>query len=155
MQSFDNSEFPNLESEQIQRTNAESLVKSLHKLAVGWEDRGDRAAAEVIYRLIMKMDKRLSGIRCDELTLSYFNLAEILCEDGRHVESEHLYLQALSKCSESVGDTHPTFAMILRGYATLLDRMNLKDEACNIESRAAELLSRAFTDSGRMTSRAS
>ncbi len=151
MQSFDNSEQSNLESIQIQRTNAETLVKSLHKLAVGWEDRGDRGAAEVIYRLIMKMDKRLSGIRCDELTLSYFNLAEILCEDGRHVEAEHLYLQALAKCSDSVGDTHPTFGMILRGYATLLNRMNLKEEAVNIESRAAELLSRAFTDSGRIS----
>lgn len=151
MQSFDNQALPDPELMQVQRTNAETLVRSLYKLAVGWQDRGDRGAAEVIYRLIMKMDKRLSGIRCDELTLGYFNLAEILCEDGRHVEAEHLYLQALSKCSDTLGDTHPTFAMILRGYATLLDNMNLKEEAFNIESRAAELLSRAFTDSGRIS----
>jgi len=121
------------------RPSAEHLIPGLYALARCWYDRGDHAPAEKIYRLILNIDDRVKNITCAEVVLSAMDLAKLLMETDRLMESEHMFLRAINRCTHNLGQEHSVYGMILRDYGALLKRMNLHKEAKALEERANEM----------------
>lgn len=121
------------------KPSAEHLIPGLYALARCWYDRGDLAPAEKIYRLILNIDDRVRNIKCGEVVLSALDLARLLMETDRLMESEHLFLRAINRCTHTLGHNHSIYALILRSYAELLAKMRLFDEAEALEYRASQV----------------
>ncbi len=129
------------------KPSAEHLIPGLYALARCWYDRGEFVPAEKIYRLILDIDDRVKGITCTEVVLSTLDLARILMETDRLMESEHVYLRAINRCTHCLGQGDSVYAVILRSYGELLRKMNLFKEASAIEARVADLKAhRGITD---------
>lgn len=122
------------------KPSAEHLIPGLYALARCWYERQDYAPAEKIYRLIVSIDDQVKNITCAEVVLSALDLARLLMETDRLMESEHMYLRAINRCTHCLGQDHSVFALILQSYAKLLKQMNLDKEASEIEKRAAALI---------------
>lgn len=112
------------------------LVKGLYKVAKGWQERGEMAAARRIFSFIVSIADRQPCLKCVEVTLSFANLAVMFSLEEAFMDSENHFLRALASCIEVLGDDNPVFAEILRDYAAMLRRMGLNEEAYNIEVRA-------------------
>jgi hypothetical protein len=124
------------------RPSAEHLIPGLYALARCWHDRGDLAPAEKIYRLILSIDDRVKNISCGEVVLTALDLARLLMETDRLMESEHMFLRAINRCTHCLGQEHSIYALILRTYGQLLRKMNLENEASALEARASEVRTR-------------
>lgn len=98
-----------------------------------------RHRAEKIYRLILKIDERVDGIDCGEVVLSSFDLAQILANSGRYMEAEHQYLETINRCTQSLGQDHPIFALTLNSYSVLLRKMKMDEQAASMEQRVQEM----------------
>ena len=121
------------------KPSAQHLIPGLYQLAQCWFERGDKAPAEKIYRLILKIDERVEGIDCGEVVLSSFDLAQILAMTGRYMEAEHQYLETMNRCTQSLGQDHPLFALTMNSYSVLLRKMQMDDAAQSMEDRAKEI----------------
>jgi tetratricopeptide (TPR) repeat protein len=121
------------------KPSAEHLIPGLYALARCWYDRGDYAPAEKIYRLIINIDDRVKNITCLEVVLSAYDLARLLKDTDRVMESEHMFLRAINRCTHCLSQDHAVFALILRSYGELLRKMKLEKEANALEARAADL----------------
>lgn len=142
------------------KPSAEHLIPGLYALARCWYDRHDHAPAEKIYRLILNIDDRVKNITCGEIVLSALDLGRLLMETDRLMESEHMFLRAINRCTHCLGQDHAVYGIILRSYGELLHRMNLHAEATAMEERAADIKlsknyktteSASFSDSGVMS----
>lgn len=125
----------------LDRDDGENLyvVRGLYRLALGWQDRGHLPAAKAIYRFIVTLPERCPTIDCDEVTYSMANLANIYLIEEAFIEAEDVFIKALARCYETLGDRHELFASILREYAHLLRRMGVSDQASALESKANQL----------------
>ncbi|HMO23891.1 MAG TPA: tetratricopeptide repeat protein [Candidatus Melainabacteria bacterium] len=121
------------------KPSAQHLIPGLYQLAQCWFERGDKAPAEKIYRLILKIDERVNGIDCGEVVLSSFDLAQILANSGRYMEAEHQYLETINRCTQSLGQDHPIFALTLNSYSVLLRKMKMDEQAASMEQRVQEM----------------
>lgn len=121
------------------KPSAQHLIPGLYQLAQCWFERGDKAPAEKIYRLILKIDERVNGIDCGEVVLSSFDLAQILANSGRFMEAEHQYLETINRCTQSLGQDHPIFALTLNSYSVLLRKMKLDKQADSMEKRVEQM----------------
>ncbi len=130
------------------KPSAEHLIPGLYALARCWYDRGDFAPAERIYRLILNIDDRVKNISCAENVLSALDLARLLMDTERLMESEHMFLRAINRCTHCLGQEHRVFGMILRCYGQLLRKMNLEKEAVALELRAADIFDAPPVNSG-------
>ena len=121
------------------KPSAQHLIPGLYQLAQCWFERGDKAPAEKIYRLILKIDERVNGIDCGEVVLSSFDLAQILANSGRFMEAEHQYLETINRCTQSLGQDHPIFALTLNSYSVLLRKMKLGKQADSMDRRLEQI----------------
>lgn len=121
------------------KPSAQHLIPGLYQLAQCWFERGDKAPAEKIYRLILNIDERVSGIECGEVVLSSFDLAQIMAMTGRLMEAEHQYIETLNRCTQTLGQDHPLFALTMKSYSVLLRKMELDDQADSMQKRVKEI----------------
>lgn len=120
------------------------LVIGLFKVARGWHDRGDLGAAEQIYSFILRIRDRNPRLKCPEFPQTLANLAAVRIAEGRYMEAEHLYLQSLTSCAETIGEQNEICAEIMRDYAALLRRLKMCHEAGALEKRADSAYHRAL-----------
>ena len=126
----------------------EYFVRCLYRLARTWHDRGERTAAEAIYRLIVEINEKHPITGCQELILSMHNLSELFGESGRTNEAELAYLRTIRVCVDQLGTRHPVLAIVLRSYGQFLRTTHKRTQAANVESRATAILRTCLPDGG-------
>lgn len=118
------------------RSNSLYLVRGLYKVARGWHEAGNLAAARKIYGFILDIQDRGHNLRSIEFALSQAAMAQLATLEEQYLEAEHMYIKSLAMCIDCSGETSIDFARILRDYAHLLRRMYMISEAQALEGRA-------------------
>ena len=115
------------------------LVDVLENLGEVLHAEGKVGAAEEVYARAIAIVEKSFGPDDPKLAMSLQQLAELKTEDGNYVDAEKLYRRALQIDESNMGATNPALRDVLRGYATLLEKMNRSAEATALTDRAHSL----------------
>ena len=94
-------------------------ARSLNNLAVLYNDMGDYAKAEPLYRQALAIRKEVLGEKHPEYAQSLNNLAGLYENMGDYAKAEPLYRQALAIRREVLGEKHPDYAQSLNNLAVV------------------------------------
>jgi serine/threonine protein kinase len=102
------------------RGDAPEAIEALHTLAsIAGEGRGDWVRAEVLYRRVLEMERRVLGAT-DATTLATMNnLGAVLAREGKYSPAEQLYGKLIETKRRVLGAEHPSTLTSLNGLGVL------------------------------------
>ena len=105
---------------QAERTNGQSIIFTLDRLAQELQAKGDLAAAEPLYCEALEVQRETLGDRHPDTLASIGNLGTLLYTKGDHAAAEPLYREALEVQRETLGDRHPSTLISINNLGLLL-----------------------------------
>lgn len=99
------------------------------------------AEAEAVFQRRIKIAEKTKAQDPEGLAGAYELLATLYLLRGRYSEAEPVYKQALALYEQAYGADSPKMVQPLKYYASLLREINHKDEAADLETRAAKISS--------------
>jgi tetratricopeptide (TPR) repeat protein len=98
----------------------QEAIEALHTLAsIANESRGDYARAEVLYRRVLEIERRVLA-DTDPTTLATMNnLAAVLTREAKYQQAEELYKKVVENKRRVLGAEHPSTLTSLNGLGVL------------------------------------
>jgi tetratricopeptide (TPR) repeat protein len=115
--------------------NPDTLT-SVNNLGYLLQAKGDLAAAEHFYRRALESRERVLEAENPDTLTSVNNLGGLLLVKGDMAGAEPLYRRALESLERLLGADNPDIAVTFEFHASLLRKMERRDEAELFESRA-------------------
>lgn len=105
------------------------VAKSLHALAVLYDDQADYAKAEPLNVRALAIREKALGPDHPDVARSLFNLAWIYLMGQDFAKAEECYQRAVATQEKALGADHPDVATMLNDFAILYERKGDYDQA--------------------------
>jgi tetratricopeptide (TPR) repeat protein len=98
--------------------------------------RGKYHQAASLYQRALTISESTQNPNYASVATSLNNLAELYRAQGNYEQAEPLYKRALTSLEKTLGSEHPYLATVLENYAVLLQEVNRKGEATELNARS-------------------
>jgi tetratricopeptide (TPR) repeat protein/CHAT domain-containing protein len=114
-------------------------AQSLHNVAFLYDEKGNYAKAEPLYRQALEIRKAVLGEKHPEYATSLNNLGFLYNSQGNFAKAEPLYRQALEIRKAVLGEKHPAYATTLNNLAVLYNSQGNDAKAEPLYRQALEI----------------
>ena len=112
------------------------IAINLNNLAAAAHAQGKKDEAERLYRRALAIKQKVLGPEHPDVAMTLNNLAVFFKSNHDYAQAELLYKQSLSIFEKTLGPDHSNVAVCLSNYVQLLLKMDRKDEARVLKTRA-------------------
>ncbi len=125
--------------EEVLGPNDPAIAESLNQIIFFYGTQWRRTGAEPLVERSLALLRQQKASKHGGILQTLDSLASHACSLARYADAEWYYEQVLEARQELLGPDHPRTAGTLEKYAMLLRRLERKDEAQNLEKRAAAI----------------